>query len=449
MDINKPLDYDSYTPHRIKFVKSWTPRLVAFGELIDGYDLLVIALAILFIKEDFAAFKDNPLLVGAFVAVAFIGAACGLLIFGRIADKFGRRPIFMINLMFFVVASIISAFAFDIVTLFIMRFIVGVAVGMDIPVSQAFLAEISPNTHRGRLAGSLPNIMWLIGGIISVICTLLIHPFAGVHTWRWLFGIAAIPAFIVFMMRRFLPESPRWLLEHGREEEAMKVFNMLELDPSSAVEAIKEKKAQEARGPVKMSPQSKKRLAAITAFFGLQAFGGGLATVSGPQFNKLIFGDSPMIGTTQLFANILGLLAVIIGAVVIDRVDRRKLGIVTCSILFFLALGLVWAGLASNAALLVLFYVAFSFTTWFGPGVLAWIWSAEAMPTEARGFGVSVAQTAARLMLALNGFIIPAISAAYGFWGIMIIAAAYPVVVIIMFANPWLSTTGTDLNEKM
>ena len=455
------IDYDSFTPERARFVKKWTPRLVAFGELIDGYDLLVIGVGILFLEPYFGL---TSLQKGLLSASAFLGAAVGLLVFGRIADKFGRLPIFKINLLFFIVASIIAAFSFDIYTLFITRFILGVAVGMDIPVSQAFLAEISPNEKRGRLAGSLPNIMWLAGAIASVVLALIIQPFADMETWRWLFGIAALPAAFVYVMRRFLPESPRWLLEHGHEEDAMKVFKVLELDPAPALRAIEEKKKKQAEGPVKISGRIKQRLIAVTAFFALQAFAGAVATVSGPQFLKSVF--TPVVTSsnatdqvlqleqavqltamTQMFGFIFGVLAVVIGAVIIDRVDRRIFGMVICGLLF--VFGMLMGLFANIPVAFGIVYVLFSFSTWFGPGVLAWIWSAEAVPTEVRGLGTGIAQTGARLMIALNTFIAPFLNENLGGWSVPVYSVVYLIIVVILWRNHWLSSTGKDLNESM
>ncbi|MDD7385236.1 MAG: MFS transporter [Actinomycetaceae bacterium] len=441
-------DYDSFTPRRAKFVKTWTPRLVAFGELIDGYDLLVIGVGILYLKPYFGM---TPGEVGWLTASAFLGACVGLLVFGKIADKYGRLPIFRWNLIFFIIASIIAALSTNVPILILTRFILGIAVGMDIPVSQAFLAEISSNEQRGRLAGSLPNIMWLLGAISSVLLALIIHPLAGDSSWRWLFGIAALPALFVYLMRRFLPESPRWLLEHGHEEEAMKVFKMLELDPAPALRAIEEKKAKVNQGPVRITGKIRNRVIAVTLFFALQSFAGSVATVTGPEilndtWAKASSDTTVVTAITQLFGFGLGILAVVIGAVIIDKVDRRKFGIVMCSVLFVLAVGM---GVFSKSPVMIaILYVIFSFSTWFGPGVLAWIWAAEAVPTEVRGLGTGIAQTGSRLMIALNGLITPLLAASMGTWRITLYSLAYLVIIGILIGNKWLSTTGQDLMES-
>ena len=113
--------------------------LVAFGEFIDGYDLLVIGGALIFLKPQFGL---SPQETGMLGAAGFLGAMLGLVIFGDMSDRLGRRAIFVANLVFFVVFSIVSAFITSVPQLFVVRLLVGLGVGMDIPTSTAYLAEI-------------------------------------------------------------------------------------------------------------------------------------------------------------------------------------------------------------------------------------------------------------------------------------------------------------------
>src|SRR5579875_825319 len=169
-------------------------------------------------------FHLTPSAVGALGASTFIGAAIGLLIFGDMSDRLGRRAIFIVNLFFFVVFAIASAFVTSTLQLFLVRFLVGVGVGMDIPTSTAYLAEIAPRRQRGRILGSLLNIMWLLGAMCSTLLALPLTALFGPDAWRWMLGLAAVPAVLILLARRALPESPRWLVAHGRIDEARKAF---------------------------------------------------------------------------------------------------------------------------------------------------------------------------------------------------------------------------------
>lgn len=422
---------------RAEFTRRWTPRLVAFGEFIDGYDLLVIGAALLFLRPHFHLTAGQ---VGWLGAVSFIGTAVGLVVFGDLSDRFGRKVIFLVNLVFFVLASVAAALVTDVWQLMLARFVIGVAVGMDIPTSHSFLAEIAPSARRGRVAGSLPNLMWLLGAISSVVIALALRPLAGDDTWRWLFGLAAIPALAVLVARQFLPESPRWLRAHGRADEASRVFAALGV-PEPAVVAEPPRRYRDlVSGGVGV------KLLAVTAFFALQSFGGGVATVSGP----LVL-SSTGIGTgNALYFSLAGycggLLAVLVGALVIDRVNRRGMGIWACLGVFAAGAGMALFGTRA-AGLLLACYVGYSVLTWFGPGVLAWVWSAEVFPTRVRALGSGIAQCVTRLAIAANIVLVPTLLADFGLTAILLYACAYLVCAGIVLAAPFLATTGRELED--
>ena len=175
------------------------------------------------------AVRTDPAQVGALGASTYLGAIIGLLVFGDMSDRLGRRAIFVANLIFFVVFSIASAFINSVPQLFAARFLVGVGVGMDIPTSMAYLTEITPANRRGAIIGALTQITWILGAMTSTIIALPLSIYFGNDTWRWMFGLAALPALLILLGRRLLPESPRWLMNQGRVEEskaALRAFGM-------------------------------------------------------------------------------------------------------------------------------------------------------------------------------------------------------------------------------
>ena len=200
--------------------------LVSLGEYIDGYDMLVMGTALVFLRP---AFGLSPAQVGALGASTYLGAMIGLLVFGDMSDRLGRRAIFVANLIFFVVFSIASAFINSVPQLFAARFLVGVGVGMDIPTSMAYLTEITPANRRGAVIGALTQITWILGAMTSTIIALPLSMYFGNDTWRWMFGLAALPALLILLGRRLLPELPHWLMNQGRVEEskaALRAFGM-------------------------------------------------------------------------------------------------------------------------------------------------------------------------------------------------------------------------------
>lgn len=425
------------SPQAADRIRVWTPRLVAFGEFIDGYDLLVMGAALLFIGPQLHLTGGEK---GWLAATAFIGTALGLVVFGDLSDRLGRKVIFMLNLVFFVIASLASAFVTDVWQLMIARFVIGIAVGMDIPTSHSFLAEIAPSARRGRVAGSLPNLMWLCGAIASVLLALALQPVTGGNTWRWLFGLAALPAFAVLIARQFLPESPRWLRAQGRTAEAREIFLALGIpEPKATVTPKREYRNL-------LTGHALRRLLAVTGFFALNGFAGAVATIAGP----LVLASSGL-GTSRslefaLAGFSIGLIAVFIGSLIIDNVDRRRMGIWSCLAVFVAGMGIAFLGPLNQAALFVCF-VSYSMLTWFGPGVLSWVWSSEAFPTELRALGSGIAQCVTRLAIALNLVLAPVLLNAYGLRAIAIYSCAYLGCALIAFASPFLNTTRRELED--
>ncbi len=426
------------SPGSVNYIRKWAPRLVAFGEFIDGYDLLVMGAALLFIGPQMGLTGSEK---GWLAAVAFIGTAFGLVVFGDLSDRLGRKIIFVINLLFFVVASIASAFVTNYWQLIIARFAIGVAVGMDIPTSHSFLAEIAPSARRGRMAGSLPNLMWLSGAIASVLLAMIVAPLKGLDTWRWLFGLAAVPAFIVLVARQVLPESPRWLRAHGQEEKAGEIFAALGIPEPPANVATPKREYRNL-----LTGKALRRLLAVTGFFALNSFAGAVATIAGPMVLA-----STGLGTGRalefsLAGFIIGMAAVFIGSLIIDKVDRRRMGIWTCLAVFLAGMGIAFLG-SSSSAMLLLFFVLYSMLTWFGPGVLAWVWSSEAFPTELRALGSGIAQAVTRLAVALNLILAPMLLGNFGLKAIAIYSCGYLGCAAIALASPFLNTTNRELED--
>lgn len=194
---------------RARFIKRWSPTLIAFGEFIDGYDLTVIGVAMVFLTKTFTLTATDK---GLLVAISFVGTALGLVLFGDIADRVGRKKVFAFNLWVFIVTAVGAAFITQVWMLWVMRFLIGVAIGMDLSTSCAFLAEVAPKSSRGRLAGSLPTITLILGAIFSILLAMFLKAVVPVahHDWVWrgMFLFAALPAFGVLMLRKQLPESP-------------------------------------------------------------------------------------------------------------------------------------------------------------------------------------------------------------------------------------------------
>lgn len=426
------------------FIKKYSSTLIAFGEFIDGYDLTVIGVAMVFLTKTFSLTPGDK---GLLVAISFLGTALGLIVFGDLSDRIGRKRVFAFNLWVFILTAIGAAFITQVWMLWVMRFLIGVAIGMDLSTSAAFLAEIAPKARRGRITGSLLNIMLVFGAIFSVALALALYALVPeAHQewiWRGMFLFAAVPAFIVLMLRRRLPESPRWLIQNGQEEKAWAIIEALGL--SDEITEAKPKKSNREYRKL-FHGEARRRVLVCTAFFMLNSTAGPVVSFMGP----IIFAAAGLPKTNNLLitlaANVVAAVALIVGAFMIDKVNRRTLGLATSAIL---AIAAATLGIFGGASQVILFlaFVTWSFTTYLGPGMLSVVWSVEAYPTELRGFGAGFTQSMARIMSATVVFLIPILVEAYGYYAIAPFAIIYLLMFILVLTNPWLASTSDHLES--
>ena len=191
----------------------------ALGGLLFGYDTGVISGAVLFITKQFALSEFPTELV---VAVVLVGAAAGALSGGRIADWLGRRLTLLITSLIFIAGAIVCALAGSLTVLVAGRLIVGLGIGLS-SIVPVYISEISPANARGWQA-SLYQLAITIG-ILSAY--LVDYAFAASEAWRWMLGLAAIPGVLLGLGMIALPETPRWLLERGRVDDARKVLRRI------------------------------------------------------------------------------------------------------------------------------------------------------------------------------------------------------------------------------
>jgi MFS transporter, putative metabolite transport protein len=383
--------------------------LVALGEFIDGYDLLVMGAALIFLRSDF---NLSPEATGLLGAASFIGAMFGLVICGDMSDRWGRRAIFVANLLFFVVFSILSAFITTVPQLFIARFLVGFGVGMDIPTSTAFLAEITPRHRRGAWLGALPQITWILGAMTATLIALPLAAAFGHTAWRWMFGLAAVPSLLVLLGRQALPESPRWLIARGRTAEAQAALR------SFGIEApLLTTTAPTSRGSYAelLRPPLRRRLFLVAGIFFLNCLSGPIATIAVPYVLHTVGALS--VTATLAFSTavwITSLTGAIGSFYLIDRLGRRALCFLSLipSGIFAVLMGVFGA---HNATFLVIGFFAFSLFNWLGGPALQWAWSSELFPTRLRGRSQGFCNAACRLAISINIFLVPVALAGIGF----------------------------------
>ncbi|KAF7842882.1 putative inositol transporter 2 [Senna tora] len=194
------------------------------GGLLFGYDTGVISGAILYIRDDFKAVDRETWLQEAIVSMALAGAIVGAAVGGWINDRFGRKKAIILADLFFLTGSIILAAATGPAILLVGRVFVGIGVGMASMASPLYISEASPTRVRGALV-SLNGFLITGGQFLSYLINLAFTKAPG--TWRWMLGVAAVPALIQIVLMLILPESPRWLFRKGRDEEGKAILKKI------------------------------------------------------------------------------------------------------------------------------------------------------------------------------------------------------------------------------
>jgi putative MFS transporter len=191
------------------------------GWMFDAMDVLLIGFVLAVLGEEW---KLSPADRGNVLSLGFAGMFVGAAAAGYLADRFGRKLVFQSTLVVYSIATGLCALAWSFGSLLVLRFLVGLGLGGELPVASTLVSEFSPARHRGRLIVLLESF-WAYGSVLAALIALVVLPTLG---WRVAFLVGAVPALYVFVLRRSIPESPRYLAAKGRLEEAESIVREAE-----------------------------------------------------------------------------------------------------------------------------------------------------------------------------------------------------------------------------
>ncbi|ALS62088.1 MFS transporter [Pandoraea norimbergensis] len=195
--------------------------IIATAWFFDSMDLGLMTFVLGSIKAEFGLSASQA---GLLASSSFLGMFVGAATAGLLADKFGRKPIFQISMIFWGVGSLMCGFAHNVDSLMLYRVLLGFGMGMEFPIGLSMVSEIVPAKSRGKYVAILEGF-WPIGFIAAGVFAYFMLPVIG---WRGIFIALAVPAIFVFVIRRMVPESPRWLEDTGRMKEAADVMDHIE-----------------------------------------------------------------------------------------------------------------------------------------------------------------------------------------------------------------------------
>lgn len=391
----------------------------AWGEGLDGYDLGVLSVVLPLLIADLDAF---PVWAGLIGASSLIGIFFGAPIVGYLTDRFGRRRLFLVDMAAFVVLNILQGFVNEPWQLFVVRLLLGVAIGAEYAIGAAMLAEFAPSHGRGRRLSKL-LVYWYAGYLVSVVIAYALVDVAGL-SWRWVLVTGALPALVVLVMRAGLPESPRWLIQHGRADEARRIVHE-HLGGDEYFRSEEYGEEQTGAGWQQLfGPDLRRRTIFICVFWAcLVAPYFAIFTFAPQVFAALQLGD-PRAST--IAANAVAAVGAVVGMLTIERMGRRRQLI---GPFWIMAGALLVVGLWADAPALVIVacFALFSFFNAMA-GNLTAVYPIEIFPTAVRSSGVGVASAFSRIGAAIGTFLLPVGISTIGFGASMLIGAALCVI---------------------
>ena len=428
--------------------------VAALGGLLFGYDTAVIAGAIGFLQTKF---ELTAAMTGWAASSTIWGCVVGAMVAGYFSDKYGRKKVLIITALLFAISAIGSAIPNSLTQFVIARFIGGLGVGAASMLAPLYISEVSPANVRGTLV-TFYQLAIVIGINIIYFVNMQIAGMYGEAWnvemgWRYMLGSELIPASLFFIMLIFVPESPRWLTNAGKEDQALDTLTRVNgVEKGKAV--LNEIKAalKEEKGTIWELFGTGYRKALIVGVF-LALF----SQITG--INAIIY-YAPEIFKSVGFASDSALLqTVIIGSVntlftfiaiwLMDKAGRRILLLygVTGMAICLLGVGLMFHYEVNSGPWLLIFILGFvgSFAASLGP--IPWVLISEIFPTKIRGSAMSIAVfviwTGTLLITQLTPMLMEGLGGAFTFWIFMVNA-----IILLIFTYKMIpETKGRTLEE--
>ncbi|CAL1404673.1 unnamed protein product [Linum trigynum] len=375
--------------------------IAGIGGLLFGYDTGVISGALLYIKDDFEVVNQSSFLQETIVSMALVGAMIGAASGGWINDAYGRKKATLLADVVFASGSLVMAAAPNPYVLILGRLLVGLGVGVASVTAPVYIAEAAPSEVRGGLVST--NVLMITGGqFLSYVVNLAFTEVPG--TWRWMLGVAAVPAIIQFCLMLFMPESPRWLFMQNEDTKAIAILARIydidrledEIEHLSA-SSLEDRKEENAVTYFDVFKTKEIRLAFL-AGAGLQAFQQftGINTVMyySPTIVQMAgFSSNQLALLLSLVVAAMNAAGTILGIYLIDHFGRKKLALSSLSgvIVSLIILSGAFYGQSASpsnslfgwlAVIGLALYIAF-----FSPGMgpVPWTVNSEIYPSQYRG----------------------------------------------------------------
>lgn len=396
------------------------------GFFTDAYDLFIIGTASALIS---AQWHLSTTQTGLINSMTLLGAFFGAIIFGRLADRLGRKKIYGLVAAIMVVFALASAASPSVLWLIVFRFVLGLGVGGDYPVSAVLMSEYANRASRGRMVGTvfaLQAVGTIAGYVVGL--TLLSSGMNHDYVWRIMLALGAVPAAAVLYSRRKMPESPRYLARvAGQHQKAARSLASY----SDGVIVSSGTDSATAHMSFRTFICNRRYLLTLIGTAGSwfvfdYAYYGN--SVSAPLIVKTVLGagasTEKSLALNLIVFTVAAVPGYILAAAYMDRIGHRRLQLIGFPLmgLAFLLIGVIPGVTTLVIPFLILFGVSYFFAE-FGPNTTTFVLSAECYPTAARTTGHGISAGVAKLGAFIGVYAFPHISAAFGIHGALAFSA--------------------------
>lgn len=416
--------------------------IIATAWLFDSIDLASLTFVLAPISAEFALTTGQA---GFLASASFAGMFFGAFSAGMLADRIGRKAVFQYSMIVWGLASLLCAVAWSFESLILFRFLLGCGMGAEFPVAQSLVSEFIPSERRGKYIGWLEGF-WPLGFIAAGALSVVLVPTLG---WRSMFVVQGLLAVYVLVIRRAVPESPRWYETRGRLDEADATMNVIEREverstghplPEPAPARFREVVSSRASLSELFTPEYRGRtimawmlwFCVLLGYYGITTWIAALLEANGLSVAKSI--------SFVLLMALWGIPGFLTASYLLDRVGRKP--VLTAFILLSALAAYFYGGAESTAELIVIgSFMQFFF---FGMWSSLYAYTPEVFPTRARATGCGSASGIGRIGAVLGPSIVPVLLAAGGTNAVFTLGAAAFVVgaaVVIVL--------GPETNQKV
>ena len=422
------------------------PRIVVgSATFFDAFDAFQLASALVVLR---ALWELTPTDIAALISASYIGQFVGALLFGRLAEKFGRIPMVAAAVVLMSIMSLVCAFTGNVTQLFWCRLVQGIGVGGEMPVAAAYISELSKAKGRGRFF-LIYELIFPIGLLMTGLIGAVLVPNFG---WQSMFVVGGIPGLIIAYFILRLPESPRWLINQGRLEEAEKIIATIEAStdrreppatPSPTVNTAAVTK--KSRWAELLSPFYRGRTLVVCALWASAYFVANGLNNWMPTFYNMVYElDVRASLWAAPLTNAAQVLLLLVCVFVIDRVGRRN-WIFTCFAvggLLLAVLGAFGAGNVVSAMILA----TLSYGVIGSINAVVYLYTPEIYPTRMRAAATGAATCWLRIASATAPWVVGYLVAEEGISAVFLVFAGVAVLGAIA-ATQMLETRNRRLEE--